>query len=84
MNAPQILNREFLELRCRMLDLAASFDRLERAEGSVENDPRLNRLREALRILQEAHANRAEQVQLLFSRAYESQWPEQFGLSTQR
>ena len=84
MNAPQILNREFLDLRCRILDLAAAFDRLDRAEGTVENDPRWQRLHEALQLLQDAKSERAEKVQLLFSREYDQAWVEKFGLTTQR
>ena len=84
MNASQILNREFLDLRCRILDLAAAFDRLDRAEGSVANDPRVQRLHEALGCLLEARSDRAEQVQLLFSREYDQAWSEKYGLTTQR
>jgi hypothetical protein len=74
--APEVLDREFLEIRCKMLDLAAAFDRLTRAEGSVSGDPRLARLREALSIVLEEPQDRAEQVQMIFSRPYEEQWRE--------
>ena len=72
--ASEVLNREFLDLRYKILELAAAFDRLARAEGSVADDPRLARLREALTIvLQEPH-DRAEQVQMIFSREYDANW----------
>ena len=74
LSAPEVLNREFLELRCKILDLAASFDRLERAAGSVEDDPRSEKLREALTIVLNEHEDRAEQVQMLFSRTYDEAW----------
>ena len=48
LTAPEVLNREFLEIRCKILELAAAFDRLNRADGSVIEDPRLARLREAV------------------------------------
>ena len=32
--APQILERHFLEVRCGLLDMAAALDRMERASGS--------------------------------------------------
>ena len=76
LTAPEILSREFLEMRCKILDLAASFDRLDRAEGAADNDPRVARLREALTLVLEEPAGRAEQVQLLFSREYDDGWRE--------
>jgi hypothetical protein len=76
LSAPEVLNREFLEIRCKILDLAAAFDRVQRADGSVEDDPRLARLREALSIVLEQSDDRAEQVQMIFSRTYEDNWQE--------
>ena len=78
LSAPEVLNREFLEIRCKILELAAAFDRLERADGSVEEDPRMARLREALTMLLEQSSDRAEQVQMIFSRAYDDQWQGKF------
>jgi len=78
LSAPEVLNREFLEIRCKILELAAAFDRLERADGSVEEDPRMARLREALTTLLEQPSDRAEQVQMIFSRPYEDDWQNKF------
>jgi hypothetical protein len=78
LSAPEVLNREFLEIRCKILDLAAAFDRLQRADGSVDEDPRLARLREALTTVLEQPHDRAEQVQMIFSRAYEDDWQQTF------
>lgn len=75
LSAEAILNREFLELRAKVLELAASLDRLNRAEGAVDDDPRLAKLRRGLEILLSPDADRAERVQLLFSRAYNEDWP---------
>ena len=74
LTAQEILNREFLEIRSRVLELAAAFDRLERADGSVADDPRLVRLREALRAVIELPEARAERVQMIFSRPYDENW----------
>ena len=74
MTAPQILNREFLEMRTRILDLAAALDRLDRGGESVEDDSRLNKLFEAIDVLREDKGDRAEQVQLIFSRPYDDDW----------
>ena len=79
--APEILQREFLEIRCKVLELAASLDRLERAEGSVGNDARMARVREGLELLLENRQDRAEQVQLTFSRPYESDWQSSFSIN---
>ncbi len=74
LSAPEILSREFLEIRCKVLELAAAFDRLARAEGSVADDPRTLRLKEALAIVIESREDRAEQVQMIFSRPYDEAW----------
>jgi hypothetical protein len=74
LSAPEVLNREFLEIRCKILELAAAFDRLERADGSIDEDPRVARLREALSTVLDQSADRAEQVQMIFSRTYDDEW----------
>lgn len=58
-----------MEMRWRVLSLAADFDRIERAGGSalLANDPTIQKLRKAMRVVMEANANRAEQVQMIFS-----------------
>ena len=81
MNAAQVLDREFLEIRAKILEVAASMDRLERADGSVADDPRLGRLRDAVQLLLDPAEGRAEQVQLLFSRSYEDDWRQTFDLT---
>lgn len=81
LTAATILDREFLELRAKILELAASFDRLQRADGDVTSDGRLARLHEALEILKLDQGDRAEQVQLLFSRDYEDDWQNTFEMS---
>lgn len=76
LTAPEVLNREFLEIRCKILELAAAFDRLQRADGAVAGDPRLDRLQEAIQVLQGNDEGRAEHVQLIFSRVYDDAWQE--------
>lgn len=84
MTASQVFDREFLEIRAKILELAASFDRLQRSQGSVEEDPRWLRIQEALAALRKSEGDRAEQVQLIFSRKYEATWPQKFHLNTKR
>ena len=80
MPAEAVLDREFLEMRAKVLELAASFDRMERGDGSVSNDPRMALIKDGLRILQEKQDGRAERVQLLFSQPFEAEWRKQFGV----
>jgi hypothetical protein len=68
-NATQILDATHLEMRWRTLSLAADLDRIERAGGAalLATDPSIDKLRRALRVLLDGSANRAEQVQMIFS-----------------
>ncbi len=70
------LDAYFLEGRCRLLDLAAILDRVERGNGSAEitADPRFVRLLAGIALLQEPGANRAAAVQELFSLPYDPEW----------
>ena len=81
LTAPEVLQREFLDIRCRILDLAAMFDRLDRASGNVRDDARIARLQEALDMLAQRRADRAEQVQLVFSRVYDEAWQKNLNVS---
>jgi hypothetical protein len=74
LEAPEVLDREFLDVRARLLLIAASLDRLDRADGTVDGDPRLDKIYEALAFLTDGKDQRAERIQLVFSRAYETDW----------
>ena len=78
LSSEQILEREFLELRSKLLDIAASLDRIDRAEGAVADDPRSKLLLQGLEILRSDAPDRAHQVQQLFSREFDPQWKEKF------
>ena len=80
MPAADVLEREFLELRAKILQLAASFDRLDRGEGSATDDPRMRLLHQGLDILKEEEEGRAERFQRLFSREYSDEWRGEFGM----
>jgi hypothetical protein len=79
LSAAATLEREYLAMRAKVLELAASLDRIERSDGEV--DPRLEKLRAGIRILLESAEGRAERVQLHFSREYSQGWRESFGLA---
>ncbi len=72
--AAQILDREFLTIRCKLLEVAAALDRIQRGRGSAASDPRLEEIRKTLSILGHEGTNRAEQLQLIFSLPYEPAW----------
>ena len=74
--AGQILDRGFLEIRHRILDVAAALDRIERGGSSeaVENDPRMIQLNDAIRLLVDGKPDRAERAQMVFSDAYDANW----------
>lgn len=74
-----VIDAEFLPLRAKILELAAGLDRLDRATGApCDGDPRPRQLVEAIELLGGDKPNRAEQVQLLFSRQYDGNWRRQF------
>jgi hypothetical protein len=70
------LDASFLEARCKILDLAAILDRIGRGEGANETveDPRIEKLREAIEVLLDRSPARAERVQQIFSLAYDPAW----------
>jgi len=73
MPAADALDRYFLELRCRLLDVAAILDRIDRG-GSLPGEPRLQKVYEALAVLSGPGPDRAEAIQHIFSRSYEEKW----------
>lgn len=76
-----VLDREYLPVRAKILEIAASLDRIQRASGDVAPDARMEQLHTAIEKLLAAGPDRAEQIQLLFSRSYEPDWKESLELS---
>ena len=78
MKTGAVLDRDFLEMRHRVLDLAAALDRIDRGQEApaVQDDPRLATLQRAIRVLTDGQGNRAERVQLVFSIPYDENWRE--------
>lgn len=76
MNAATVLDRVYLEVRAKLLEVAASLDRIERADDTeaVCHDPRLKQIRETISILNSTGSDRAERVQMVFSDSYVSNW----------
>ena len=60
MKRKQVLDLYFMDARCKLIELAAFLDRVDRAEGDA--DFRLEAFRQALRHLGDGDAGRAESV----------------------
>lgn len=84
MTAREVLDREFLPLRAKLLEISAMLDRMDRAEGTVAGDTRLEKIQKALTLLAADRDDRAEQLQLLFSLPYDPQWKQKFALTAER
>ena len=84
LEARELLDNEFLEIRARLLQVAAALDRLDRAAGDVSRDKRRADLDKAIRVLLEAGPDRAENLQRVFSLAYDQDWKKTFGLANGR
>ncbi len=83
----EVLNHDFLDTRSRILDLAAAFDRLDRAPGRAGEHPpdrRLAQFRQAIEALLEPGPGRVETVQRLFSLEYDPDWREKHGIAGPR
>lgn len=71
--ATRALDQFFLEARCRLLDLAAILDRIDRGEGDIR-DPRLERIEQAVKVLLTDTPDRAARIQQIFSLEYDANW----------
>lgn len=86
----RLLDREFLEIRARILDLAAGLDRLDRAPDPPPHshpyhpDLRLAQIRQALEVLISPDADRTETILQIFSLEYDPDWRERLHLSESR
>lgn len=78
--ASEVLEREFLPIRAKLLEVAAAVDRIDRAGGWDASERRVGQLRQAVQTLLQPHDDRAEQVQLIFSRPYDDEWQEELGI----
>jgi len=81
LSAGEMLDQEFPTVRAKLLEVAAALDRIARAKGSVDDDPRMTQTRQGLRLLADAKRDRAEQFQMIFSLPYNEQWREQYGIT---
>lgn len=83
----QVLQEEFLLARSKILELAATLDRIDRAARDADaqtlsdlqgKSPALKLLADGIKILQEPEMHRAKRVQELMSRPYSEDWRKQW------
>jgi len=75
-SAAEVLDRSFLELRGKILEVAAGLDRIERSGGgeAIGDDTRLQQIDRALVAMRQSGGDRAEQIQMIFSLPYDPKW----------
>ncbi len=82
-NAEQIVEQEFLQVRAKILEIAAFLDRLDPEDKkgvSPANAERLKLLRGGCELLLDSDSDKAARLQLLFSRQYDDQWRKAMGV----
>ena len=81
--AIEMLDHHFLEIRHRLLDIAAGLDRIDRADDAAKtrSDPRYLQLDQAIRVLLDGKPDRAERIQMVFSLPYDEKWPSVLGIN---
>jgi len=77
----EVFDQEFLPIRAKLLEVAASLDRLDRSEGTLGTNSRRAQVQQAIHVLLDDDDDRAERIQLIFSRPYEDDWREKFRMT---
>jgi hypothetical protein len=85
-DATEVLDHDFLETRCKILEIAAILDRIDRAptRHGEHPDPRLGQLRQAMDALTEPGPGRAETIQRIFSLEYNPGWRQAMNVPPRR
>jgi len=78
--AEQIIADEFMIARAKIVELAATLDRIERAKGDVEDHKNMQLLVQGMHILCDDEVEKAKRVQLLMSRHYDPKWQSQMSI----
>ena len=70
LSAEQVLDRYFLEVRAKLLEIAATLDRVERSPGVdvLRGDARVAFIQQALAVLQSPGPAKAERILNLYSK----------------
>ncbi|MEM9588911.1 MAG: hypothetical protein AAGA03_16640 [Planctomycetota bacterium] len=79
--AQKVLSESFLDVRAKLIEIAAALDRIDRA-GLLASDSaaRRDQIRQAIEILLGDDNDRAARLQHLFSRDYDGDWRQQMNL----
>jgi hypothetical protein len=77
----EVVERYHLEVRAKLLEVAAVLDRIDRGGGPAGGEPRLKKIREAIALLQSASPDRAERLQMLFSLPFSADWRHEMNLA---
>ena len=82
-DAKAVLTREQFKIRAKLIEIAASLDRIDRANGEVDDDPRMMEIRKSLEVLSGPHgdSNRAAEIQMIYSRTFDAEWKTHFELN---
>lgn len=79
--ASERLDDEYLRIRAGLLELAARLDRIQQGQGSAQDDPRMAQIGRAIAALAlDGPPDRARNIQMIFSLAYDQRWREKFGI----
>jgi len=73
-SADKIVVDEFMIARSKIVELAATLDRIERANGDVDDSKQMQLLINGMQILCDDEVEKTKRVQLLMSRQYDPQW----------
>lgn len=82
-DAEAVLSREQFKIRAKLIEIAASLDRIDRANGEVDDDPRMIEIRKSLQVLSGSNgeSNRAAEIQMIYSRTFNAEWKTHFELN---
>ncbi|MCX7418104.1 MAG: hypothetical protein NT013_01020 [Planctomycetia bacterium] len=78
--APEVFDQTFLLIRAKILEIAASLDRMDRAKevDAVRSDPRFAQILQGLDVLLSNSDHRAAQIQEIFSDQYDPTWMKKY------
>ena len=80
-SAERIVSDEFMIARAKIVELAATLDRIERANGQVDDSKQMQLLANGMQILCDDEVEKTKRVQLLMSRQYDPQWQSQMSVA---
>ena len=82
-DAEAVLSREQFKIRAKLIEIAAILDRIDRANGEVDDDPRMMEIRKSLEVLfgPNNDGNRAAEIQMIYSRTFDADWKTLFKLN---